>query len=155
MRKCERAGANQKLPKGEDAPIKKWRGRGRGGRYPHFFSCFPTPPCPIQIRELNPSQWFSTLYSVAISRSIMLAPLCTNLSSGVLAKYSLSIKPSILFLMTWGLGMNRAFNCSVTCLQQKKMHYEPARLRSLNISSINGLLMELPRTREFWSTVYF
>ena len=42
------------------------------------------------------------------------------LSSGVLAKYSLSIKPSILFLITWGLGMNRAFNCSVTCLQKQK-----------------------------------
>jgi hypothetical protein len=38
----------------------------------------------------------------------------THLSSGVLAKYSLSINPSIRFLIMTGLGRKRAFNCSVT-----------------------------------------
>ncbi len=40
--------------------------------------------------------------------------ICTYLSSGVLAKYSRSIRPSIRFLMMTGLGKKRAFNCSVT-----------------------------------------
>lgn len=35
-------------------------------------------------------------------------------SSGVRAKYSLSISPSIRFLITTGLGKNRAFSCWVT-----------------------------------------
>lgn len=36
------------------------------------------------------------------------------LSSVVLAKYSLSIRPSIRFLITTGWGRNLDFNCSVT-----------------------------------------
>lgn len=38
----------------------------------------------------------------------------TNLSSGVRAKYSRSIKPSIRFLIITGDGKNRPLNCSVT-----------------------------------------
>jgi len=38
----------------------------------------------------------------------------TNLSSGVRARYSLSIRPSIRFLMITGDGRKRLFSCSVT-----------------------------------------
>jgi hypothetical protein len=41
------------------------------------------------------------------------------LSSCVLAKYSLSISPSILFLITWGLGINLDLSCSVTWNKKK------------------------------------
>lgn len=40
-------------------------------------------------------------------------------SSGVRAKYSLSMSPSIRFLITTGLGRNRARNCCVTCEHKK------------------------------------
>jgi len=38
----------------------------------------------------------------------------TYLSSGVRARYSLSIRPSIRFLMITGDGRKRLFSCSVT-----------------------------------------
>jgi len=47
-----------------------------------------------------------------------------HLSSGVRVRYSLSISPSILFLIICGLGRNRARSCSVTWKQiiKKKTH---------------------------------
>ena len=48
------------------------------------------------------------------ARYVLLLVLITYLSSGVLAKYSLSMSPSIRFLMITGDGKNRLFSCSVT-----------------------------------------
>ena len=65
-------------------------------------------------------QYFSSRsYSGLWSTSNLNDPLLKKsgekyLSSAVLAKYSLSMRPSIRFLITWGLGKNLSFNCSTT-----------------------------------------
>ena len=48
---------------------------------------------------------------------IKVIKITTNLSSVDLARYSRSIKLSIRFLMTTGLGVKRALSCSITCMK--------------------------------------
>lgn len=76
----------------------------------------PSPFKQIAVHKKQGSWFFSQL--VVSSQSIHLfyaTYVYTLRSSGVRAKYSLSMSPSILFLMTTGLGRNRARNCCVTC----------------------------------------
>lgn len=55
-------------------------------------------------------------------------------SSGVLAKYSLSISPSIRFLITTGLGRKRARSCWVTWTNtQKKKKKEEQKVTALKL----------------------